>query len=54
MLSIRELDRVKVLGEPNKKTGVRRKVGTVGYALFHPTELRVVGLRASSAPISRS
>jgi len=43
MLSIREVDRLRVLGEPNKKTGVRRKVGTVGYALFHPTELRLVG-----------
>ena len=53
MLSIRELDRVQVLGEPNKKTGVRRKVGTVRYALFHPTELRVVGPR-SSAPTLRS
>lgn len=44
MLSIGELDRAKVLGEPNKKTGARRKVGTVRYILFHPTELRVVGL----------
>ena len=43
MLTLREALHAKVLGEP-KKDGVRRKVGTVGYVLFHPTELRVVGL----------
>jgi len=42
MLTMRQVSRAKVLGEPNKK-GVRRKVGTVGYVLFHPTEQRVVG-----------
>ncbi len=52
MLSIRELDRVRVLGEPNKKTGARRKVGTVGYVLFHPTELRVVGLAVERSDLA--
>ncbi len=52
MLSIREVDRVKVLGEPNKKTGVRRKVGTVGYVLFHPTELRVVGFAVERSDLA--
>lgn len=52
MLSIRELDRLKVLGEPNKKTGVRRKAGTVGYVLFHPSELRVVGLAVERSDLA--
>lgn len=43
MLTIRELERMRVLGEPNKKTDVRRKAGSVGYVLFHPVELKVVG-----------
>ena len=42
MLTLREASRAKVLGEPNKK-GVRRKVGSVGYVLFHPEDQRVVG-----------
>ena len=52
MLSIRQADRSKVLGEPNKKTGVRRRVGTVGYVLFHPTELRVVGFAVERSDIA--
>jgi sporulation protein YlmC with PRC-barrel domain len=52
MLSIRELDRLRVLGEPNKKTGARRKVGAVGYVLFHPTELRVVGLAVERSDLA--
>jgi uncharacterized protein YrrD len=42
MLTMRETTHAKVRGVPNKKD-VRRKVGTVGYLLFHPTEMRVVG-----------
>ena len=42
MLTMRETTHAKVRGVPNNKD-VRRKVGTVGYVLFHPTELRVVG-----------
>jgi uncharacterized protein YrrD len=52
MFSIRELDRVKVLGEPNKKTGVRRKVGTVGYVLFHPSQPRVVGFAVERSDLA--
>jgi len=52
MISIREVDRVKVLGEPNKKTGARRKVGSVGYVLFHPTELRVVGFAVERSDLA--
>ncbi len=52
MLSIREVDRVRVLGSPNKKTGVRRAVGTVGYVLFHPTELRVVGFAVERSDLA--
>lgn len=52
MLSIRQLDRTKVLGEPNKKTGVRRMVGTVGYVLFHPTELRVMGFAVGRSDLA--
>lgn len=52
MLSIRELDRTKVFGEPNRKTGVRRKVGTVRYALFHPSELRVVGFAVERSDLA--
>jgi sporulation protein YlmC with PRC-barrel domain len=42
MLTLRQVSHAKVLGELNSK-GARRKVGTVGYVLFHPTEQRVVG-----------
>jgi uncharacterized protein YrrD len=52
MLSIGECSRAKVFGEPNKKTGKRRKVGTVGYVLLHPTELRVVGLAVERSDLA--
>jgi uncharacterized protein YrrD len=42
MLTMRETTHAKVRAVPNKKD-VRRKAGTVGYVLFHPTEMRVVG-----------
>ena len=52
MFSIRDVDHVKVLGEPNKKTGVRRKAGTVGYVLFHPTDPRVVGFAVERSDLA--
>ncbi|NTU70414.1 MAG: hypothetical protein HGB10_01110 [Coriobacteriia bacterium] len=52
MLTIRELDRAKVFGEPNKKTGIRRKIGTVGYVLFHPSEQRVIGIAVSRTDLA--
>lgn len=52
MLTIGQLDRAKVFGEPNKKTGVRRKVGTVRYVLFHPSEPRVIGIAVERSDLA--
>jgi len=43
MLTIREAHGIKVYGPANAKTGKRRKIGSIGDALFHPSENRVVG-----------
>lgn len=52
MISIRELSGMRVLGEPHKKTGERRRVGVVGYVLFHPSEPRVVGLSVERSDLA--
>ncbi len=43
MLSLLQLDRTHVYGEPKKRSGERSKVGRVSGVLFHPDEPRVVG-----------
>lgn len=43
MLSLLQLSRTVVYGEPKKRTGKRPKVGRIGDVLFHPDEPRVVG-----------
>lgn len=43
MRTLREVDRLAVYGEKNKKTGARKRVGRVVDVLFHPAESRVVG-----------
>lgn len=43
MLSLLQLDRTNVYGEPKKRSGERSKVGRVTGVLFHPDEPRVVG-----------
>ncbi|MGV8084241.1 MAG: PRC-barrel domain-containing protein [Coriobacteriia bacterium] len=43
MRSLRELDHHYVYGEIRKRSGKRKRVGTVAEVLFHPTESRVVG-----------
>lgn len=43
MRSLREVDRLDVYGEKNKKTGMRKRAGRVVDVLFHPSEPRVVG-----------
>jgi len=43
VLSLLQISRTAVYGEPKKRTGERRKMGRVGDVLFHPDEPRVVG-----------
>lgn len=43
MLSLLQLDRTPVYGEPKKRSGERSKVGRISGVLFHPDEPRVVG-----------
>lgn len=43
MLSLLQLDRTVVYGEPKRRSGERSKVGRVSGVLFHPDEPRVIG-----------
>ena len=43
MLSVLQLGRTLVYGEPRARSGERPKMGRVGDVLFHPDEARVIG-----------
>lgn len=43
MLTLLQLDRTVVYGDPKKRSGERPRIGRIGDVLFHPDEPRVVG-----------